>query len=307
MIGQKTAENILEKFDNLKTDGVIDISYAREVFKKRPRDSHKGTFGRLLVLAGSKGLTGAGALACRSALKAGAGLVTLACAEELNPIFEVKLTEAMTFPLKSKNGAIRKSEKKKLTKKANESTALLIGCGLSQAKGVDSLVRYVVKNALCPLVLDADALNVISKDPSVLKSAKKMCIITPHIGEFSRLCAQSINDVIKNKETLAQNFSKEYGCIVVLKSHETIVATPDGEIYKNILGNPGMATGGTGDVLAGVIASLVGQGNDMVKSALAGVFIHSLSGDIANEMFGEYSLTAGDIINCLAPAIKALG
>ena len=179
-----------------------------------------------------------------------------------------------------------------------------IGPGLSQTDDIGRLVSDVIEECECPLIVDADALNVISPDTSVLKRAKCPVIITPHIGEFARLCKKEASQIINNPSSYAKEFAQKYGCIVVLKSHRTVVASPDGKVYANILGNPGMASGGTGDVLAGAIASFASQRRDALLSALAGVYFHSLAADIACAYLGEYSLIAGDIINCLPYAIK---
>lgn len=295
---------IMTKFDSCTQQSVITSGIVSDSVKKRAPESHKGTCGSLLICAGSRGLTGAAVLAASSALRCGCGLVTLACSEELNDIFEIKLTEAMTLPLPSCGGAVSYAAKDLLFDKMRKSSAFLIGPGLSQTDDIRRLVCETLEECRVPLVIDADALNVISADTSVLKKAKCPVIITPHIGEFARLCQKTTKEIMADKENLAAQFAKEFGCIVVLKSHRTIVAAPNGEQYVNLLGNPGMATGGSGDVLAGAVASFAAQGCSGLKSALAGVYFHSLAGDIAASITGEYSLIASDIINCLMYAIK---
>ncbi len=301
---KKIYNDIVSKFDNTSFENPITPALAKEAVPQRCEDVHKGSCGSLLVCGGSPGLTGAPCLSATAALRCGAGLVTLACASELNAIFEVKLTEAMTYPLKSKNGAIVYAAKNALFEKMEKSSAFLIGPGLSQTKDIKRLVADIIEACKIPLIIDADALNVIAKDAEILKKAKCQVIITPHIGEFARLCSLSTDEVKADKENLAIKFSKEYNCITVLKSHRTIVTTPNSELYTNILGNAGMASGGTGDVLSGCIASFAAQGKSPLTSALAGVYFHSLAGDIAKELFGEYSLLASDIINCIGYAIK---
>ncbi len=301
---KKICKDTLSQFDNLSLENAITPHLAYEAVPKREADAHKGSCGSLLVCGGSVGLTGAPCLSAMSALRCGAGLVTVACAKELNDIFEVKLTEAMTYPLKSKNGAISYRAKKELFRKMEKSSAFLIGPGLSQTKDTKRLVYDIIETCKIPLVLDADALNVIAENIEILKKAKCPVIITPHIGEFARLSSISTDEVKAGREKLAIRFSEEYGCITVLKSHKTVVASPDGKLYTNLLGNPGMASGGTGDVLAGAIASFASQGTSPLSSALAGVFFHSFAGDIAKALVGEYSLVASDIINCIGYAIK---
>ncbi|MBR2404824.1 MAG: NAD(P)H-hydrate dehydratase [Clostridia bacterium] len=295
---------IVSVFDSCGDDGIITPSVAADAVAKRPSDVHKGNCGRLLVCAGSRGLTGAAVLSTQAALRCGSGLVTLACAHELNDIFEIKLTEAMTLPVPSQNGSVSYSAKDKLFAKMHQSSAFLIGPGLSQTADIARLVGDAIQECSCPLVMDADALGVISPDPSVLKRAKCPVIITPHIGEFARLCKKETSQIINDPSAYAKEFAGQYGCIVVLKSHRTVVASPDGKVYSNLLGNSGMASGGTGDVLAGAIASFASQGRDALLSALAGVYFHSLAADIAAAYLGEYSLIASDIINCLPYAIK---
>jgi len=295
---------IVSVFDSCDDTFVITPSLVADAVAKRPADAHKGTCGRLLVCAGSRGLTGAAVLSTQAALRCGSGLVTLACADELNDIFEIKLTEAMTVPVPSQNGSVSYSAKGAIFAKMHQSSAFLIGPGLSQTDDIGRLVSDVIEECECPLIVDADALNVISPDTSVLKRAKCPVIITPHIGEFARLCKKEASQIINNPSSYAKEFAQKYGCIVVLKSHRTVVASPDGKVYANILGNPGMASGGTGDVLAGAIASFASQRRDALLSALAGVYFHSLAADIACAYLGEYSLIAGDIINCLPYAIK---
>lgn len=301
---KKILSDIATNFDNTSFKNPITHALAKEAVPKRCEDVHKGSCGSLLVCGGSLGLTGAPCLSAMAALRCGAGLVTVACASELNAILEVKLTEAMTYPLKSKNGTVSYRAKKKLFEKMEKSSAFLIGPGLSQTKDIKRLVCDIIEACKIPLIIDADALNVIAKNTEILKKSKCPVIITPHIGEFARLCSLSTDEVKNDKENLAIKFSKEYKCITVLKSHKTVVATPDGKLYTNILGNAGMASGGTGDVLSGCIASFAAQGNTPLSSALAGVYFHSLAGDIAKELFGEYSLLASDIINCIGYAIK---
>ena len=301
----KICNDILCKFNSIYLDSVITPSMAAEAVPQRAKWVHKGSCGSLLICGGSTGLTGAPCLSAMSALRCGVGLVTVACPSDLNAIFETKLTEAMTLPLECKDGAIAFGARDDIFGKMKKSSALLIGPGLSQTDDIKRLVCDIIENSEIPLILDADALNVISDTPGILAKAKGHCIITPHIGEFARLSSLTTEEIIEDRVNLAQRFAADYGVITVLKSHSTVVATPDGRVYTNILGNSGMATGGTGDVLAGCIASFVSQGKDLVTSALAGVYFHSFAGDIAKEITGEYSLIAGDIIKYLGYAIKA--
>lgn len=282
----------------------ITHSVIKDCLLPRPKNIHKGDCGRLFVCAGSVGLTGAAVLAVRAALRSGAGLITLGCCEELNTIFEIKLTEAMTLPLQSQNGKLLYSCASEVLQRANASNALLLGPGLSVSEDLRRLVYYLVRNCEVPLILDADALNMIAEQPEVLKSAQHPVIITPHIGEFSRLTRLNTDTILADTEYAASEFCEKYKCITILKSHRTVVAAPGKKPFVNILGNPGMATGGSGDVLAGITASFVSQKKDAYLSALAATYLHSLAADMASYDIGEYSLLPGDIINYLPYAIK---
>lgn len=293
----------MEKLKNAP-ENAIDAELIKECTKPRHAQMHKGDCGRLFVCGGSVGLTGAAVLAVRAALRCGCGLVTLGCCEELNLVFEIKLTEAMTLPLPSKDGKMLACAAEAVKMHANKSNAMLIGPGLSQSSELKELVYDAVKNCRVGAVLDADALNLISDNPDILKKTKAPIILTPHIGEFARLTGLSTDEIYAYKEKYALKFASDYGCITVLKSHRTVVAAPNGELYTNMLGNPGMATGGSGDVLAGAIASFLSQGCSPLKAALAGVYFHSLAADMAVCEMGEYSLLPTDIIKYLPYAIK---
>ena len=260
--------------------------------------------GRLIIVGGSTGLTGAACLSAMASLRCGCGLVTVACPKELGDIFEIKLNEAMTIPLPSEGGMFSAKAIDALKEKMSNSSAVLAGPGMGISDGVRIFAKDIIRLCRVPLIIDADGLNAIASDTDILKHAPCPVIITPHIGEFARLTGKTCDEVLKNKADYALEFAKEFDTIVVLKSHETIVVTPDGEVYENVLGNPGMATGGSGDVLSGAIASFAAQGCSPLLSCLAGVFFHSLSADMAAIKLGEYSLIAGDIINYLAYAIK---
>ena len=294
----------MKKIKSFAGTNVITKELIAKSVAKKPADVHKGSCGKLLVCAGSEGMTGAATLSVLSAMRCGCGLVTLACAKELNTIFEIKLTEAMTLPVLSEYGKISYSAKNAIADKLNQSTAFLLGPGLAQSPDLRRLVRELTEESTVPVVIDADGLNALVGNKEALKNAAMPVIITPHIGEFARLGGYEIEDVIKNGYRLAKSFATDHGCTVVLKSHRTLVALPNGELYVNALGNAGMAKGGSGDVLAGAIASFLAQGCTPELAALAGVFFHSLAADIAVQKTGEYSLVPGDIINCMMYAIK---
>ncbi len=299
--------DIRKKLEESKLKNKIDYPLIAHVVRPRDRALHKGSAGRLLVCGGSTGLTGAPIMACQAALRSGAGLVTLACAKDLNTIFEIRLTEVMTMPVEGRDGAISFGAFDKINDKMKSSDTLLIGPGLSLTEDTERLVHSLISESEIPIVIDADAINAVAKNTEILKDSKAPLILTPHIGEFARLCKKEIPEIIENKERLAMDFSDRHSVILVLKSHETIVTAPGGVIYRNVLGNPGMAVGGSGDVLAGIVASFVSQKNKPLDAALAGVFFHSLAGDFAAAHYGEYSMIPTDIISFLPKAITIEG
>jgi len=293
----------LDKFLS-SPDNAIRPEIISKLITKRNSDTHKGNYGKLYILAGSVGLTGAAVMSCNSALKCGAGLITLGCASELNSIFECKLTEVMTKPLDSLNGIITDKDIGTILKDVSSADVCLIGPGLGRNDDIRSIIRSVLENTTTPCIIDADGLNAISLDIEMLNDRKCELILTPHIAEFASLCGIDKSIILKHPYKYAKEFATKYKVILVLKSHQTIVATPNGDLFINILGNPGMATGGTGDVLAGCIASFAVQGINLCDAALVGVYIHSLAGDMASYEKGEYSLTPSDIIDFLPYAIK---
>lgn len=277
----------------------------RGLIKKRRRESHKGDFGRVFVVAGSVGLTGAATLCSNAALRSGAGLVTLGIPTSLNSAMEVKLTEAMTLPLaETKELSLSLKAEKKILEKAEDSEVVVLGPGLSRQRETSRLIRKIVLKIKKDLVLDADALNAVAVETSLLKKMKGRCVITPHEGEMSRLINKSAGYVKNNRLSVAKKFSRDYNAVVVLKGHGTVVADIDGKFYINKTGNPGMATAGSGDVLTGVIAGFLAQGLKLFDAARLGVYIHGLAGDLAAKDKGEIGLIAGDILEKIPYAIK---
>ncbi|MDP2911908.1 MAG: NAD(P)H-hydrate dehydratase [Candidatus Omnitrophota bacterium] len=273
--------------------------------KKRPKNSHKGDFGHDFILAGSRGLTGAAALCSNAALRSGAGLVTLGIPVSLNSIMSRKLTEVMTFSLaETKDKTLSLKAEQMILKKANSSDVAVIGPGLSQDTETRKLIRKLVVKIKKPMILDADALNAISEKTEILKKIKTKYIVTPHPGEMARLTNKSLNYIKNNRLVVAKKFSHDYNAVVVLKGAGTIVAEPGGKYYVNTTGNPGMATAGSGDVLAGIIAGFLGQGLGEFDAARTGVYVHGLAGDLAAEDKGETGLIAGDILENIPYAIK---
>ena len=277
----------------------------RGLLKKRSRDSHKGDFGHVFILAGSRGLTGAAALCSNAALRSGAGLVTLGIPASLNSIMSRKLTEVMTISLaETKEGTLSLKAEGDILKKIKTSDVVVLGPGLSQYPETQKLINRLILKIGKPMVMDADALNAISKNTGALKKIKSRFAVTPHPGEMSRLINKSMEYVKNNRLIVAKKFSHDYNAVVVLKGAGTVVAAPDGKYYINTTGNPGMATAGSGDVLTGIIAGLLGQRLDMFNAARLGVYIHGLAGDLAAKDKGEIGLIAGDILEKIPYAIR---
>jgi ADP-dependent NAD(P)H-hydrate dehydratase / NAD(P)H-hydrate epimerase len=273
---------------------------------KRKRNTYKGDYGRVFILAGPTGLTGAAALCSMACMRSGAGMVTLGIPGSLNAIMEIKLTEVMTYPLaETISGTFSLKAGYEALKKINESDAALLGPGISLNKETRDFVIDIIPGIKRPLVLDADALNAIAANTDVLKKMKSGCVITPHPGEMARLIRKDTAYIEKNRLIVAKNFANHYNAVVVLKGNNTVVAGPgEKKSYVNKTGNPGMATAGSGDVLAGVIAGFLAQGCGIFEAAKLAVYTHGLAGDLAVKEKGEAGLIASDILEKLPSAIK---
>jgi NAD(P)H-hydrate epimerase len=273
---------------------------------RRPTD-HKGDCGRTFVLAGSPGMTGAATLCSLSALRAGSGLVILGIPESLNPIMEVKLTEVMTRPLaENDEGCFSPEAISAIEEMISWADAVAIGPGLSQHRDAAETVRLTLSNISKPLVIDADGLNVLGDEKDFTGLFHPGMILTPHPGEFSRLCGKSISEILSNRVDLVAEKAKEWSVIIVLKGSPTIIADPGGEVYCNPTGNPALATGGSGDVLTGVIVGLLAQGLPPIHAACAGVYLQGLAGDIAAQEIGITATLAGDVDRMLPRAMRAV-
>lgn len=282
---------------------LITPSLLKEKLPKRPPEAHKGTFGHLFVLAGSLGYTGAGAMCCEGALRVGTGLVTLGIPASLNDIMEVKLTEAMTYPLpETREQSISAQALPLIRAKLERCTALAIGPGLSTNPDTCKLVRNLLEQLELPAVIDADALNCLAGGE--INFPGKRFILTPHPGEMARLVGTDVKSVQSDRVNWAKRVAEETGCVVVLKGARTVVADPQGECFINPTGNAGMASGGMGDILTGMIGGFLAQGVSPLHSALLGVFLHGLCGDLAKEEMGEEAMLAGDIVRFLPKAFQ---
>lgn len=260
---------------------------------------HKGSFGKILLLCGSRGFTGAAYLSAMGALRTGAGLTFLGVPESIYAIEAVKLNEPVVFPLPDEDGKLSEEAISEILGRLHNMDAVLIGPGLGQSVGTFEVVKAVLENAQCPVVLDADGINVISRHKDILRGRKHPTILTPHDGEFARLGGTIGEDRMEAAKLLAQ----ELGCIVLLKGHRTCIT--DGVMgYRNETGNPGMAVGGSGDVLSGIIVSLLGQGIAPLEAAAAGAWLHGAAGDLCAAELGQYGMLPTDMLQKLPRLLK---
>ncbi len=269
---------------------VKDIEYKKTELSD---DCHKGSIGKVLVAAGSMGMTGAAYIASQSALKCGSGVVTLCTPRSLNVILARKLTEVMTVPVNEVDGTMCDASATRVVEESKKYNCLVVGCGIGNNENTKVFVNNVVKNSACPLVIDADGLNSIDAD--ILKDVKQKVVITPHLGEMARLTGYSIEYIKNNLCDVALSFAKEYNVAVVLKCATTVVAFPDGKVYINTKGNSGMATAGSGDALAGITGSCIASGIAFEDAVLNGVYLHSAAGDVAAQKLGKKFMSATDI------------
>ena len=287
---------------------MIAISELIKSFPKRRADSHKGDFGHALIIAGSCGYTGAAYLVAQAAVRTGAGLVTLAVPESLYGILASKLTEVMVTPVpETKEHSFSLKAEKELFGFADKCNVTAIGPGLSQDGETARLVRSLVEKLDGPVILDADGINAFTKRGGDLKKARGSLILTPHSGELSKLTGKSVEEIQKNRKDIALEVASEYNIVLILKGHETVVAGADGKLYINKTGNPGMASGGMGDALTGVIAGFLAQGADSFTAAVLGVYFHGLAGDLALKEKGPLGLIATDLLDKLPECLRILG
>jgi NAD(P)H-hydrate epimerase len=287
---------------------VADFETLRAFLHPRRQDTHKGTYGHLLVLAGSPGKTGAATLSALGALRVGTGLVTVGVPASLNPIFETNLIEAMTEPLPEtpRHTLGREALEPALAVLSDRKTALVIGPGISTGEDTASFVREVLLEARVPVVVDADALTCLAQDLGVLLRMKAPCVLTPHPGEMSRLSGVATAEIQSNRPRVARDFAAKYNVYLVLKGARTVVASPDGKVFINPTGNAGMASGGMGDVLSGAVGGFLAQRIPPMQAALLGVFLHGLAGDLARREAGEAGMIATDVAARLPLAIDEL-
>ncbi|OFI07511.1 bifunctional NAD(P)H-hydrate repair enzyme Nnr [Clostridium acetireducens DSM 10703] len=283
-------EFIIDAF--YENEFLMDKYFIKNNIKVRNKYSHKGDFGKVSIVAGSDGFTGAAYISTQSAVRSGAGLVTLCCKKSIQNILSEKLEEAMTASYEDKDRFIE------IIKKSN---SIAIGPGMGNNENTFNILKCVITNSNCPLVIDADGINVLSKGISILENKKNHIVITPHLGEMARICNLDIEYIKNNKIKVAKDFAKEHDIIVLLKGYNTII-TDGKSVFVNTTGNSAMASGGMGDCLTGIIASFIAQGYSALKSAYLGAYIHGYCGDILSKKM--FCVNANHIINYIPFVIK---
>jgi len=296
---------IIDKVDPFHQ--LVTPEYLLNYIKERPPESHKGNTGHLLVIAGSPGKTGAVAMTATAAVRSGAGLTTAGIPESLNAIMETLLMEAMTHPLQeSKAGYLGKNAASDIIELSKNKQCLAIGPGLGNDHDTKELILTILPDIEPPVVIDADGLNILSENLTVLKKRKSPTILTPHPGEMSRLCGKSTKAIQSDRVNTALNFSKKYGVYTVLKGAGTIIATPYCRIFINPTGNPGMASGGMGDVLTGMIAGFICQKIPLEAACCAGVYLHGMAADTLSFKKGPFGYLASEVMDIIPYEINNL-
>ena len=278
-----------------------ELDHASVLAKLPDRDprGHKGDYGRLLLLCGSRGYTGAAALAAMGALRCGAGLVFLGVPESIYAIEAVKLTEPVVFPLPDCGGVFAPEAAEQIKERLGRMDAVLIGPGLGQSEGTLAVLRCVLNSFSGPVIVDADGINLLVQHKDILRGRTGITILTPHEGEAARLLGRAVTD----RQTDALLLARELGAILVLKGHQTLIT--DGEVvFCNPTGNPGMAVGGSGDVLAGMIAGLLGQKLSALDAAACAVWLHGAAGDLCAREMGQYAMLPTDYLEVLPRLLK---
>ncbi len=284
----------------------LDSAQVQEWLPTRHRTDFKNRCGQVYVVAGSRGMGGAAYLTSRAAIRVGAGLVILGTPATVAEQLEGRLIEVIKEPLPEKEGMLQARAWDAIAQRLNWADAIAVGPGLGTGEEVQTLIKNLISRYSGILVIDADGINLLKGHPEVLKRSGASIILTPHPGEFSRLTGVAKEAILADPVGYARDFAGEYGCYLLLKGAPSVAASPDGEVYINSVGNPGMATAGMGDVLTGTIAGLAGQLKAAKPAMLVGMFVHSLAGDLACRHYGELSLNAGDVLNTLPEAFQTL-
>lgn len=272
---------------------------ARALVPPRDPEGHKGTFGKVMLLCGSRGFTGAAWFAAMGVLRSGAGLVYLGVPESIYAIEAVKLNEPVIFPLPEEGGTLSEAAIPEILRRLPQMDAVLLGCGLGQSPGVLKVAEAVLDAAVCPVVLDADGINILSQHRDILRRRNAPTVLTPHDGEFARIGGDLRGERMETTQALA----RDLGCIVLRKGHRTCIT--DGAVcYRNTTGNSGMATGGSGDVLAGILVSLLGQGMKPLEAAACAAWFHGAAGDLTAQRLGEYGMLPTDLLEDLPRLLR---
>ncbi|MGB9736225.1 MAG: NAD(P)H-hydrate dehydratase [bacterium] len=287
---------------------LVDHTYVSSLLKPRNYNTNKGDYGHTLIIAGSEGKSGAGILSAKGALRAGSGLVTIAGPEGLMPVYETTVLEALKEPLtETLTGVIDRSAINQVEKLLQTRDVVAIGPGIGTEPQTAEFVFELIRRCKIPIVIDADGINIIASDPQVLvESNNEHIVLTPHPGEFGRLVNMNPKEVNKDRIGLASEFAKKYKCTLVLKGARTVIANKDGEVWVNPTGNPGMSTGGMGDVLTGIIAGLIATGLNPQEAAIAGVFIHGMAGDIIYAYHRNSAVLASEILDRIPYVLSSL-
>ncbi|HTA76369.1 MAG TPA: NAD(P)H-hydrate dehydratase [bacterium] len=284
---------------------MTSLSMVKKSLPRYDEHTHKGTRGRVLLVAGARGLTGAATLSAYGAQRIGAGLVTVACPESLNTILEIKLTEPMTAPVPEiEGGFLSPRATGRILDLAVNVNTVILGPGIGRQRETGQLVKDLIMKLTVPMVVDADALYLLGGHLDILKTAKSPIILTPHPGEAAWLLKTTIMAVEQNRLKVAKQLAQDYNVFVVLKGHRTIIASPQGEVRVNPTGNRGLATGGTGDVLSGIIGGLLAQRLSAFEAATTGVYLHGLAGEKASRRLGPDGLLAGDLLPLLPRLLR---
>ena len=282
-------EKAFEKIE-IKT---LDKEYINDIIPKRQKNSQKGDYGKIFVIGGHKGMAGAVCMACRAAFRAGAGIVTACVPKEINDIVQSACVQAMTYPVDFEKDADN------IIEKIREYDVILFGVGIGREKYIETLLERVLATAKVPVVIDADGLFALAKNPAILKSCKSDIILTPHSAEMARLVGKDVEFVEKNRLSVSREFVLQFELTLVLKGNHSIITAPDGKQSINMTGNSGMATAGSGDVLAGITAAFAATCENTHEAAELAVYLHGAAGDYAAAALSEYSMTAPDLIESI--------
>ena len=275
---------------------ITTTAYVASHLPPRAVDSHKGTYGTLLTVCGSYGMAGAALLCARGALRSGVGLLRAAGPHSVYPLLVDAIPEAVFHAVSEQDGCVCADAIPALTDALATADAVVVGCGLGRGEGQTAVVRHILAHSTIPLILDADGINAVTPHILTEETRTAPLILTPHPGEMARLLGISTAAVQVNRQAVACRLAQETGAVVVLKGHHTLVASPDGTVMENRTGNSGMATGGSGDVLAGIIGALVAQGVPPYEAAVCGVYLHGAAGDMAAAKHSQHGMLPTDLI-----------